>query len=79
MSNVKRILHYFFVSLLMILGLVSQSCPNVHKTGITQTSDELNVKVSPQLIWYVELKTMDHFSRVPEHDLGILAKFPIVA
>ena len=60
----------------MILGPFSQNCHNVHKTGITQTSDELNIKVNPHLMSYVELKTMDHFSCVPEHDLGILAKFP---
>ena len=69
----------FYVSLLMMLGPVSENCPNIHKTGITQTSNELNIKVNPQLMWYVELKTMDHFSRVPEHDLGILAKLPWIA
>ena len=39
-----------FVSLLMTLGSVSQNRPNVHKTGITQTSDKLNTRVSPQLM-----------------------------
>ena len=66
----------FCVFLLMILGPVFQNCHNVHKTGITQTSDELNIKFSPQLMWYAELKTMDHFScpwtwfGFSEHDLG---------
>ena len=59
-----------FVYLLMNLGPVSQNCPNVYKTGITQTSDELNIRISPQLMGYVELKTMDYFSCIPEHDLG---------
>ena len=63
----------------MILGPVSQKYPNVHKTGIIQISDKLNIKNSPQLMWYVELNTMDHFSPVPKNDLGILDKFPCFA
>ena len=60
----------FSMSQLMTLGPISQNCPNVYKTGITQTSDELNTRISPQLMGYVELKTMDYFSCIPEHDLG---------
>ena len=78
MSNVKKILDYFCVPT-HDFGSSFPKLPYVHKTGITQTSDEFNIKVSPHLMWYMKLKTMDHFSRVPEHDLGILAKFPWIA
>ena len=43
MGNVEKILDYILCVPTHDFG------PNVHKTGITQTSDELNIRVSPQL------------------------------
>ena len=51
-------------------SLKSPKCPNTCKAHITQPSERLDVRVKANLMWNVELETLDYFSCVTSYDLG---------
>ena len=54
----------------------SPLCPNTHKASITQLSGDLGRKVRLDLMWNVELKTLECFSYVPTYQLWVWSSFP---
>ena len=72
-----KTLHYFLclpAHDLEYLGPVSSNCLNAQiplKASIVQTSGGLNTWVKPNLMWDLELKTLDYFSSVASYDLRV--------
>ena len=74
----SQILHYFSCITSYDFGVFGPYlpklplCSNTHKTGITEPSDDFDIRVRLHLMLNEELKSLDSFSCVLVYDLGYL-------
>ena len=73
-NNELKSLDYFLFGPWTWFGAIWALFPQIvlMLISVTQSLVDLCRRVRPDLMWKVELKTMDYFRCVPQHDLGYL-------